>query len=176
MATTCPACGTAQKDDAAKFCASCGAAIGAAPAAKAAASIEGEQTLFEGSPASIPSIGVLLLTLVFVGIPWLFYFYWKARGTSYKLTTKRVVIESGIFSKKLEQIDLYRVVDYVVDRPFSQRLLGTGNIVLESTDRTSKGEVRIDGIRTDVRALYEKLRAATEADKRARGVRVMDVE
>ena len=31
----------------------------------------------------------------------------------------------------MEQLDLYRVVDYVVERPFGQRVMGTGNIILE---------------------------------------------
>jgi hypothetical protein len=87
-----------------------------------------------------------------------------------------VVVETGVLGKRLEQVDLYRVSDYTVERPFGQRILGTGNIVLRTLDRTSP-TVAIEGIRTDVVALYESIRAATEAEKAKRGgVRVMDVE
>jgi uncharacterized membrane protein YdbT with pleckstrin-like domain len=99
----------------------------------------------------------------------------RSRATHYRITSQRIVIEEGVFSKRMEQVDLYRVVDYVVERPFSQRLLGTGNIVLEAMDKTTP-EIRIRGVRTDVVALYERLRYATEQEKRRRGVRVLDVE
>ena len=36
--------------------------------------------------------------------------------------------------------------------------------------------LRIDGIKADVVALYERLRKATEEEKRRRGVRVLDAE
>ena len=135
---------------------------------------QGEELIFDGRPAAIRSAGALLLAVVTLGIAALVYWL-RALGTHYRVTTQRVVIESGFFSKRMEQIDLYRVVDYVVERPFGQRLLGTGNLVLEAMDKTTP-EVRIAAVRTDVMALYEKLRAAAEAEKRRRGVRVFDVE
>jgi uncharacterized membrane protein YdbT with pleckstrin-like domain len=170
----CTQCGTRQKDEAARFCASCGASIGGAGPARHDSRQEEERTFFDDSPAAMAGVGVLLLTLLFLGLPYV-YFWLKARSTSYKLTSRRIVIEQGIFSKRMEQVDIYRVQDYVVERPFSQRLLGTGNLIIKAADRTTQ-DVRIHGIRADVKDLYEKLRAATEADKRARGVRVMDVE
>ncbi len=168
MATTCPSCGAELIEAAPRFCSSCGATLGSA------ASPESERVLFEGSPAIIGTFGEALITLLTIGLAALFYWV-RARSTHYKVTTKRVVVERGIFSKRLEQIDLYRVVDYVVEMPFGQRLLGTGNLILETTDRTTKA-LRLDRVRANVRDLYERLREATEADKRARNVRVMDVD
>jgi uncharacterized membrane protein YdbT with pleckstrin-like domain len=170
--TTCPSCKAKLNEAAPRFCSSCGATIGA-NAPPAGGTLD-ERVLFDGSPAAIGTLGALLVTLLTLGLA-LVYFWIRARSTHYKLTTRRVVVEHGIFSKRLEQIDLYRVVDYVVERPFGQRMLGTGNLILETTDRTTK-ELRVDRIRADVRGLYEKLREATEADKRQRNVRVMDVE
>ena len=103
------------------------------------------------------------------------YLALKRQGTRYKVTTQRVVVDSGIFSKKLDQLDLYRVTDFVVDRPFSQRLVGTGNIRLQTLDKTNP-EVVLYALRTDVVALYEKIRVAVEASKAQRGVRVVDYE
>jgi hypothetical protein len=62
-----------------------------------------------------------------------------------------------------------------VERPFGQRLMGTGNLLLRTFDKTSP-ELQVRDIKTDVVALYEKLRAATEADKVRRGVRMIDYE
>lgn len=133
-----------------------------------------EEVLFVGHPSVVPNLGALVLTVLTLGIYAIFAFA-RSRGTSYRITTQRIVVERGVFSKRMDQIDLYRVVDYVVERPFGQRMLGTGNIVLEAMDKTTP-ELRIDDVRTDVMALYERLRYSTEAEKRRRGVRLMDVE
>jgi uncharacterized membrane protein YdbT with pleckstrin-like domain len=133
-----------------------------------------EDVIFAGRPALVPGLGALLLVVATLGL-WLLVLWLRSRATHYRITSQRIVIEEGVFSKRMEQVDLYRVVDYVVERPFSQRLLGTGNIVLEAMDKTTP-EIRIRGVRTDVVALYERLRYATEQEKRRRGVRVLDVE
>lgn len=134
----------------------------------------GEELLFAGSPAVVQGLGGLLLAIVTLGLSLLVALV-RTRSVHYKITSQRVVIEKGLFSKRMEQIDLYRVVDYVVERPFGQRIMGTGNLILEAMDKTTP-EVRIEGIKTDVMALYERLRYATEQEKRRRGVRVVDME
>lgn len=134
----------------------------------------GEELLFSGSPAVVQGVGGLLLAILTLGISLLVQWV-RTRGVHYKITSQRIVIEHGMFSKRMEQIDLYRVVDYVVERPFGQRIMGTGNLVLEAMDKTTP-EIRITGIKTDVMALYERLRYATEQEKRRRGVRVVDAE
>ena len=134
-----------------------------------------EKVLFDGYGALVPSLGALVLSIVTLGL-WLLPLWWRSRSRHYRLTTRRVVVETGVLGKQLEQVDLYRVNDYTVVRPLGQRLLGTGNIVLRTLDKTSP-TVAIEGIRTDVVALYENIRAATEVDKTRRGgVRLMDVE
>ncbi len=133
-----------------------------------------ETILFEGNPAAIPSLPLLLVVIGTMGIAWLFLIL-RAKKTHYKITSHRVVVETGLLSKKLNQVDLYRIVDYSVERPFGQRLLGTGNLVIETLDKTSP-ELRVEGIQTDVVALYEKLRIATEQEKTRRNVRLVDME
>ncbi|MDB4937159.1 MAG: hypothetical protein JWP87_4131 [Labilithrix sp.] len=133
-----------------------------------------EELLFEGRPALIQGVGGLLLAILTLGISVLVTFF-QTRGVHYRITSQRVVIEKGVFSKRMEQLDLYRVVDYVVERPFGQRIMGTGNIILEAMDKTTP-EIRIVGIKTNVMSLYEKLRYSTEQEKKKRGVRVLDVE
>lgn len=131
-----------------------------------------EATLFEGNPALVPNVWAALVSVLTVGIA-LLYFLVKSKQTHYRITTQRVIIEKGLFSKRMDQIDTYRINDYVVERPLGQRMLGTGNIVLTSLDRSTP-EVRIEDIKTDVLALYESLRKATEEQKQRRGVRTLD--
>jgi uncharacterized membrane protein YdbT with pleckstrin-like domain len=133
-----------------------------------------EQVLYEGKGGLLPNAGAFLVCVITLGLG-LLYYWAKRVGRYYRITTQRVVIERGVFSKRLEQIDLYRITDYVVERPFGQRLMGTGNLLLKSMDPTTP-ELRLDGLNTDVVALYEKVRAATEAAKGRRGVRIVDYE
>jgi uncharacterized membrane protein YdbT with pleckstrin-like domain len=133
-----------------------------------------EEILFEGYRAVVPGLGSLLLILITIGLA-LPFLWLRARACHYKLTSERVVVERGIFSKRLEQVDVYRITDYTVERPFSQRLLGTGNIQLAAMDRSTPS-LRLEDLRTDVVALYERLRRATESQKRDRGVRVVDFD
>jgi uncharacterized membrane protein YdbT with pleckstrin-like domain len=135
---------------------------------------ESEDLLFEGRVALVPSFTTLLLVLLTAGL-WLIVRWFQTLGKHYRVTTRRIVVESGVLSKKLEQIDLYRIADYTVDRPFGQRLLGTGNLLLKTYDKTTP-QLDILHVKTDVVALYERLRAATEADKARRGVRMVDYE
>jgi uncharacterized membrane protein YdbT with pleckstrin-like domain len=140
----------------------------------AKAAHDGEEVLFEGRMALIPSVGTLLVVILTLGL-WLVVRWLKTMGRSYRITTRRIVVESGVLSKKLEQIDLYRIADYTVERPFGQRLMGTGNLLLKTFDKTSP-ELNVLHVKADVVALYERVRAATEAEKAHRGVRMVDYE
>ena len=99
-------------------------------------------------------------------IPWL----WKALKTkfyNYEMTNERLKLTTGIFSRKTDVLELYRVKDMTMDRPFVFRLFGLSNIVLTTSDRTtptltieairSGGEV-LDTIRNHVELLREKKR------------------
>jgi uncharacterized membrane protein YdbT with pleckstrin-like domain len=134
----------------------------------------GEDVLFEGRPALVPSVQILALVILTLGI-WLLPRLWHRGSKLYRVTTRRIVVETGVLSKRLEQIDLYRIADYTVDRPFGQRILGTGNLLLKTFDKSTP-ELHVREIKTDVVALYEKLRVATEAEKTRRGVRMVDYE
>lgn len=136
--------------------------------------LDHEVVFFEGAPAVLPGLGSWVLAVLTLGL----YAVWSlivSKSIRYKLTSQRIVVERGLFSKRMEQIDLYRIIDYVVERPFSQRVVGTGNLVLEAMDKTTP-EVRLAALPTDVVALYEELRRATEQEKRKRGVRVVDAD
>ncbi len=138
------------------------------------ASHDGEEVLFEGRAALVPSVSTLFLAILTLGL-WLLVRWFQTLGKTYRITSRRIVVETGVLSKKLEQIDLYRVADYTVERPFGQRLMGTGNLLLKTFDKTTP-ELNVLAIKTDVVKLYESVRAATEADKARRGVRMVDYE
>lgn len=169
----CPFCGAAIKDEHPKFCPSCGKTI--TPAAPAGVLAAGqEETFFDGRPAAVGTLGAFLLCLLTVGLAYPF-FWIRARSTHYRLTSQRVIVETGLFGKRVDQLDLYRIVDFVVERSFGQRVMGTGDLTIDAMDKTTP-ITRIAGIRANVMGLYERLRAAAEVEKQRRLVRPMDVE
>jgi uncharacterized membrane protein YdbT with pleckstrin-like domain len=145
-----------------------------APAAQSHDAPGEERLIFEGQPALVSSVGALFLCVITLGIA-LIVFWLRRRGTSYRVTSQRIVIDRGIFSKTLDQVDLYRVNDFVVERPFGQRLLGTGNIRMQTFDKSTP-VVELVALKTDVVKLYESIRAAVEKAKRTQGVRLVDYE
>lgn len=133
-----------------------------------------EEVLFDGYPALLPTLGAWAIAVLTVGLG-VVYFALRRKSVHYRVTTQRIVIERGLLSKRMDQLDVYRITDYSVELPFAQRLVGTGNLVLKSMDPTTP-EVRLEALATDVRGLYENLRRATEIEKQRRGVRVIDNE
>jgi hypothetical protein len=54
-----------------------------------------------------------------------------------KLTSQRVVITCGLFSRRVEEVEYYRVRDTQYKQKIIQRLFNTGTITLISDDATS---------------------------------------
>lgn len=146
----------------------------ASPNPAAIEAADGEEVLFAGRPALVGNLGQLFVCVLTLGL-WLIPLYLRHLGTHYRITSRRVVVETGVLSKRLEQVDLYRISDYAVERPFLQRLLGTGNLLLTTLDKSTP-HITLRGIKADVVSLYERLRNATELEKQRRAVRVVDYE
>ena len=66
---------------------------------------------------------------IIFGLPWTF--------TVYKLTEEKLFVETGFFSKREEEIRLYRVMDLTLKRPFGQRLWGLGTIHCCTADKST---------------------------------------
>jgi len=178
-AMICPFCGATSKEDHPKFCPSCGKTLdrGAEAVAKAPSGVLApgqEETFFEGRPAVVGTLGALFVVILTAGLGAI-YFWFRSRGTRYRITSQRVIVETGMFGKRVDQLDLYRIVDFVVERSFGQRVMGTGTITIDAMDKTSP-VTRIEGIRANVMGLYERMRASSEAEKQRRLVRPMDIE
>lgn len=94
------------------------------------------------------------------------------RSTSYELTSQRLRMTTGLFSKKLDELELYRVKDSTLEQPFLLRLIGAGNVKVLSSDATMPEVTLVAvGRAYEVR---EKLRKAVEEERDRK--RVRDVE
>ena len=135
-----------------------------------------EQSLWRGSPSQAVNLGayVLCLLLCWLVLPVL-YALWRwieTHLTEYELTSQRLVLRRGVFNRKTDEVELYRVRDSSLDEPLFLRLFGAGNVVISATDastpilllRAVKGAA-------DVR---QKLRAAVEAVREQKRVRSIE--
>lgn len=57
--------------------------------------------------------------------------------THYKITDTRLIVESGVFTKKREEIRLFRIRDISLKRSFMERILKIGDVTIQATDTTS---------------------------------------
>ncbi len=69
----------------------------------------------------------------------------RRRSLRYVLTNERLRITTGIFSTRTEEIELRRIRDSAVHRPFQMRLMGLGNVELFSAD-LSMPQVTLRGV------------------------------
>ena len=98
----------------------------------------------------------------------------RVKCNTFEITTERIRITEGVFSKKIEELELYRVKDARVLEPFWLRIFSLGNIVLTTSDRSHPTLV-IPAV-PDVRGLREQLRTHIERMRLLKGVREVDFE
>jgi uncharacterized membrane protein YdbT with pleckstrin-like domain len=64
------------------------------------------------------------------------YRYWQIRQTVYSLEPEVLHISSGIFLRRTDSLELYRVKDYIVTRNLIMQVFGIMNLTLLTTDLT----------------------------------------
>jgi len=91
--------------------------------------------------------------------------YARLRGMRYRLTNQRLTVESGLFSKRVDDIDLRTLQDVTLEQSAMERLLSVGRLVIVSADH-SRPRLVLIGIR-DPRDVRERVRAtAYQASQR----------
>jgi uncharacterized membrane protein YdbT with pleckstrin-like domain len=115
------------------------------------------------------------LILAAIAVPVLFGFirWWQTRSQKYEITTERIRTSTGILSRRTSELELYRVRDYTVVEPFWLRLIGRGNLIIETSDRSSSNLIirAVPG----VNALKDQVRIHTERMRQLRGVRDLEI-
>jgi membrane protein YdbS with pleckstrin-like domain len=100
--------------------------------------------------------------------------YLRTRSKVYQLTSERLKITEGVFSKVTDTLELYRVKDIETRQPFSSRLCGLEDVQLNTSD-TSTPFVIIDAVPEKL-SLGDKIRNAVEAVRTQKRVREIDIE
>jgi uncharacterized membrane protein YdbT with pleckstrin-like domain len=106
------------------------------------------------------------------------FFIWlwrwlELRNRVYELTTERLKITQGIFAKRSDDLELYRVRDTSLNQPFLYRLFNRADLVLNTTDTTTPVVV-LECVPAPY-ALRDKLRAAVETCRDRKRARVAEL-
>ena len=112
---------------------------------------------------------VVIILLAGWGHSLMLYFY-RRSSIRYRLTSQRLFLETGIFSRQKDELELVRVDDVNVTQNLFDRIFGVGNVIVHSTDATHPDLVirGIDG----PDEVKEHIREATRSLRK----RVLNVE
>jgi hypothetical protein len=81
----------------------------------------------------------------------------RVKATHYRVTNQRILVETGLLSKSLEEIDLRYVEDLEFQQTFLERLVSIGRVLIVSSDKLAPKMV-LNGIR-DPRGIRELIRS-----------------
>jgi membrane protein YdbS with pleckstrin-like domain len=132
--------------------------------------------LYEGAPSwkvwfwSYVFAGVL--SLVLVGLIWMGVLNLQRRGRRYRITNRTIDYEVGVFSKRVETLQLWRVQHIDFRQGFMERLLGIATIHVLTTDHADP-ELSIRGLPAS-REIFEKLKDACDLARQQRVLGVVE--
>ena len=137
-----------------------------------------ERVLWTGHPSHKKDLGFHLIcwALCWLIVPLVMSLirFLETRTHHFEVTSERIRVTSGILSRHMEELELYRVKDLDVIEPFWYRLFGLGNVNLDTSDR-SNPLLTIEAIK-EPRQLADAIRNQVEALRLARGVREIDMD
>jgi len=111
-----------------------------------------------------------LVTFFVVGLI-LFYKAWKIRMTHYEVSPDRIEYGEGVFDRKVDNLDMFRVVDIKLRRNVLDCMVGVGTVILTTSDK-NQPEFEFKKIKNS-RELYDTIKKASlSADRRTNVVHV----
>jgi uncharacterized membrane protein YdbT with pleckstrin-like domain len=162
-----------------------------------------ERIIFKGNPSPVAILGTLVLSaILFVGLSVGLVLFWKyiAPGTlrqivfwlpaipllvfmfrwialnflTYEITSERVKVIKGIFSKRTDELELYRVKDTSLVEPFVYRMFSVGNIVVVTND-ASTPTLELRAVK-NAKEIREQLRASVEECRTRKRTGLVELE
>jgi uncharacterized membrane protein YdbT with pleckstrin-like domain len=139
--------------------------------------LEEEHAVWQGRPSQMVNLATfaacgLLLWLV-VPIFVAAQRFLEVHFTRYVLTSERFEITTGVLSRRIDQVELYRVKDLGVEEPLALRMVGLGNLIVRSSDRSHPTLV-LRGVR-ECRLLRDQVRGLVEKRRDEKRVHELDV-
>jgi len=89
----------------------------------------------------------------------------KLKTTYYEVSGDRIEHARGLLDRKVDNLDMFRIIDMKLRRSFLDCIVGVGSVILTTTDK-SDPEFVFEKVR-DARLLYDAIKKASlDADRR----------
>jgi uncharacterized membrane protein YdbT with pleckstrin-like domain len=133
---------------------------------------DGEEVIWEGVPTWRAwgmkwilgwVLAPLVIGLFLVGSVWL-----QTRSRRWRLTTRRIEVEGGLLSRRVETIELWKVRDVELRQSLADRMFGVCSVLVTAHDQTTPA-VEVRGL-PGSRDVYDRLMAAVMNARQQRGV------
>jgi uncharacterized membrane protein YdbT with pleckstrin-like domain len=111
---------------------------------------------------------------VILPLAWMLWKYLTLRCRVFEVTHERLRIYDGVLNQEIEEIELYRVKDSNILRPFWIRIFGLSTIKLDTSDR-SMPEVTLEAVK-DGMQVRERIRKQVEILRDRKRVREVDFD
>lgn len=111
--------------------------------------------------------GALVVTAIWLGV-----LQWLRKALHYRITERTVDYESGLLSRRVETLQLWRVHDIEFRQTFTERMLGIATIVMLTKDKTDE-KLELKGLPAS-RAVFEKLKDASELARQQRTIGISE--
>lgn len=150
---------------------------------------EQETLVWSGRPSHLMNLGTYvlcaMLILAFLLTPWKWVAalflpipLWGWLGIhckSYELTSQRFRVKQGVLSRRIDELELYRVKDTAFVQPFFLRIFSLANVIMVTSDMTARRTI-IEAIPADTALnLREELRVNVEKLREQKRVREVDM-
>jgi len=122
------------------------------------------QAVDEGAPEATP-VGDQE-SVIWVGKSWM------SLGVRFELTSQRLRIFRGLFSRSLHEIDLIHVREATFTQHLGERMANIGDVTVVTTN-PEHPEIRLDNVK-DPAHVRELIRSAYMAEQKRRGLRYHD--
>jgi membrane protein YdbS with pleckstrin-like domain len=177
-AIKCRFCGSMLHEDPSGSGADAGSGAGGAGLArpKAHGALGPAGVIYEGTPSwkawfwSYIAAGVLSLAVV--GLIWIAVLELRRKGLHYKITDRTIDYETGVLSKRVETLQLWRVKDIDFRQSVMGRMLGVADIFIFTSDKTDP-ELVLRGL-TASREVFDRLKDAAELARQQRVVGIVE--
>jgi membrane protein YdbS with pleckstrin-like domain len=129
--------------------------------------LPGEEEVTRARPYLLPALIIhIFATVITVGMwsPMLLAVWLTARKRVWIITSRRLIALSGVLSQSSTSVGLEKIQDVTYTRKLSDRLFGTGSLVVESA--ATQGAIAVsfirdaDRFRDELYGAMEKLRTA----------------
>lgn len=161
-----------------------------------------EQIIWKGTPSQVLSLPAFLLgslaaavltvaalltavvtgalALIIIAAAWVVCLIpWALKAITtkfhnYEVTNERLKLTTGVFNRRTDVMELYRIKDMELEMPFHYRLFGLSRLILSTSDRTTPVMV-LNAIREGA-TVSDKIRRHVEELRDKKRVREVDYE